>query len=597
MEEKDREFIDAVASVCSKFVHTVPHTFIKELLAILNKHTNTKFPKDPRTLLKTPRCTEIHEMDSGKYCHYGLENAVVSFLLDIEAHKYEIRRLEIIVNIDGAPLGKFSENGLWIISCSETILKNVEVVGIYHGPEKPKDCNTLLKMFHNEINQLIENGIEYNGKKYSVQFYILNCDAPAKAYVLNVKYHTGYFSCTKCEIEGSFKKKLFFPVEENTTLRTDEGFKNEQYFHDGTHTNSYQKGRTLLADIEGFGCVTNVPLDYMHLILLGILLKMIELWMNGPAKVRLSENLRQQLSEALLSLREFMPSDFSRKPRQFKNVRRLWRAHELRQFLLYSGPVVLKEFLKEEIYKHFLLLHYACTILLNETFCSHDEYLDCAEDLLKKFVSEFVDLYGEENVSHNVHNLLHIVNDARIFGALDNFSSFRFENKIMKIKRLVRQGYNVLQQIARRASESKNYQKEVTDKNSYNLSRSGPTIQNSGKFIETYLILKFGTIVLNCTDSKNKYILLKDGTYCECKYFYKTVDMSVQICYQKMDNNGSYYEYPHSSSKLEINVVSKSMDTETYTCGVNSFLAKVCRIPSTENRFVALPLIHTFQSD
>lgn len=121
----------------------------------------------------------------GEYCHYGLKNAIISFLVDLELQKVDTELLKIIVNIDGAPLAKSSDKGMWIIACSETYLKSVEIVGIYHGNAKPKDCNDLLFRFQAEMNELIENGLEYNKKKYSIQFYCLNYDAPAKAYVLN----------------------------------------------------------------------------------------------------------------------------------------------------------------------------------------------------------------------------------------------------------------------------------------------------------------------------------------------------------------------------------------------------------------------------
>lgn len=82
-------------------------------------------------------------------------------------------------------------------------------------------------------------------------------------------------------------------------------------------------------------------------------------------------------------------------------------------------------------------------------------YLNRAEDLLKAFVLDFQTLYGDKNVTFNVHNLLHIVGDVRKFGPMDSFSAFRFENYIGKVKKLVRKGDKLLTQIHRRLSEIK----------------------------------------------------------------------------------------------------------------------------------------------
>jgi len=68
-------------------------------------------------------------------------------------------------------------------------------------------------------------------------------------------------------------------------------------------------------------------------------------------------------------------------------------------------------------------------------------------------VTSFEILYGKEYISHNVHNLLHLCSDVRIFGPLDNFNAFRFENFMTSIKRLIRKNEKPLQQLIRRYSE------------------------------------------------------------------------------------------------------------------------------------------------
>lgn len=61
------------------------------------------------------------------------------------------------------------------------------------------------------------------------------------------------------------------------------------------------------------------------------------------------------------------------------------------------------------MYKNFLTLHVAISILINQAFCKKNYYLGYAENLLEHFVHSFGKLYGKACVSHNIHNLLHLV--------------------------------------------------------------------------------------------------------------------------------------------------------------------------------------------
>lgn len=94
----------------------------------------------------------------------------------------------------------------------------------------------------------------------------------AKAFLLNVKSHTGYNSCTKCTIEGDYiKNRTCFPLSRNASLRQDDKFRNFEY-------EDYQHGETILKDIPNFNLISNIALDSMHLIYLGVVRRLIILW-------------------------------------------------------------------------------------------------------------------------------------------------------------------------------------------------------------------------------------------------------------------------------------------------------------------------------
>lgn len=66
-----------------------------------------------------------------------------------------------------------------------------------------------------------------------------------------------------------------------------------------------------------------------------------------------------------------MPYEYHRKPRSLLDFR-LWKATEFRQFLLYTGPVVLKNILREDVYFNFLSLHVAMIILVSPVLSKHE---------------------------------------------------------------------------------------------------------------------------------------------------------------------------------------------------------------------------------
>lgn len=154
----------------------------------------------------------------------------------------------------------------------------------------------------------------------------------------------------------------------------------------------------------------------------------------------------------MVDLKPTAPSEFQRQPRSLKYWRQ-WNTTELRQFLLYTGPVVLKNIIKEDVYLNFLSLHLAIAIFSRNEYTQNDKYLEYANSLLKSFVETFEIKYGKEYISHNVHNLLHILNDVRRYGSLDKYSAFGFESYLFQIKKKVRKGARPLQQLAKRYVE------------------------------------------------------------------------------------------------------------------------------------------------
>lgn len=112
--------------------------------------------------------------------------------------------------------------------------------------------------------------------------------------------------------------------------------------------------------------VSQFPLDYMHLVCLGVMKKMLQIFVHGEIKaVKFSSRIIHKILQVLGNISAWIPSDFARKTRSLEELER-WKATELRLFLLYIGPVVLQNYLPQNYLLHFNSLHCAIRILCHE---------------------------------------------------------------------------------------------------------------------------------------------------------------------------------------------------------------------------------------
>lgn len=119
--------------------------------------------------------------------------------------------------------------------------------------------------------------------------------------------------------------------------------------------------------------------------------------------------------------------------------------------MLYWGPVVLKDSLPSELYDNFMLFSVGMYLLLSPSISG--EMLAFAHKLMVSFVEHFGALYGKDEIVYNVHHLIHLAEEYRRFGTLDNISGFPFENCLGRIKHLLRKPHQPLQQVVKRLSE------------------------------------------------------------------------------------------------------------------------------------------------
>ena len=174
------------------------------------------------------------------------------------------------------------------------------------------------------------------------------CDTPAWALIKGVVGHTGFGHFERCVVKGQYILNWVKCQKLNCSLRTDKTFRSEadRWNHIATSP---------LLKIKNFDMVYGLPLDYMHLVFLGVVKRLFTKVWQGTKPHRLSQNKKDVADNFLGSTKVWLPSEFKVKGNKlsFPNT---WKALEFRTFLLYIEPIAMESVLNEAKYEHFIYL-------------------------------------------------------------------------------------------------------------------------------------------------------------------------------------------------------------------------------------------------
>lgn len=163
-----------------------------------------------------------------------------------------------------------------------------------------------------------------------------------------------------------------------------------------------------------------------------------------------------EISEIMNKCNASRPFEIHRKIRTLDHIK-FWKGSEFSTFLHYVGIVVLKNHISNQEYELFLKLYCAVTICSTEAYT---HYLPVARNLFIDFIENHIDIYGEQSITMNIHNLSHVVDDIENFGPLNILSAYEFENYLHDLKLNLKPGDKPLEQIARRILEGISSSKE-----------------------------------------------------------------------------------------------------------------------------------------
>lgn len=368
---------------------------------------------------------------------------------------------------DGVPLFKSSKVSIWplFLAINELpyserfVQENLIFTGLWFGKSKPSMA-CFLKPFHDTLNTFFRSGFTVHCNHCSNYLNVRGllmcgtCDLPAKCMVLNMNQFNGQYGCASCMQPGTVLSvgkghaRTFPFIGENIAgpTRSHGDFINhgEEAFVSNKPVFGV-KGPSWLVNICP-DIIKGNAIDYMHCVLLGVVRRLLVLWFD-PKFSAMPFSMSSVVSVVDSNLARIRPPYFiKRHPSNIKEHSSHWKASDCRAWLFYYSIPVLFGVMKAEFFHHYLLFVEAIYIFNLDNISS--QQLEHGEDMIIKFCGMYASLYGDQHMSANIHQLLHLGDTVRQLGPLWVYSCFSFESVNGQLVKLFHGTQNPVIQIA-----------------------------------------------------------------------------------------------------------------------------------------------------
>jgi len=372
----------------------------------------------------------------------------------------EIYNISFMCNTDGLQIFESSLMSMWVFYLvvnelpphKRFLTENMLVAGIWVSSSKPHP-NIFLQPIYKDM-QTLKSGIMVKFFDDPTEHKIVGkllcdtMDSPARALFLNMKTHSGFYSCFKCYLKGVNNAEsggvTVFPFEKDVPLRNLEDHVNhvnyavqEKVIYKKDLMNTPEcsgvKGPTLL-----FYLLDNMfeatAIDSMHCVYLGCMRQILNLmfdsdYQNEPFSVHSKISVVNSLIKNV-----HVPHFLERTPQGVDKLVH-WKASELRTFMFYICLIVLHGVLRPDYFEHLVLFVHGVALLNTSSISDSD--IETSTRLLTKFVEQFQSLYGLRHMSSNIHLLLHLPLTVRLLGPLCIISCFKFEDLNGRVLNLI----------------------------------------------------------------------------------------------------------------------------------------------------------------
>lgn len=201
-------------------------------------------------------------------------------------------------------------------------------------------------------------------------------------------------------------------------------------------------------------------------------------------------------------------------------------------------------------------------------------------------------LYGPEYLNHNVHNLIHLADDCNLHGPLDQFSAFKYESFLYKLKESVKFSKILLQQAVNK------YQKALTlephNPINFPFLKSEMTIPTGVPIDGTFAAYKNlhcsnFEISINC---KNNCIVTYDGNSFDIEFICKMCpDQEIVLFRHQYFETTAFYNEPCDSKEI-FNFVNATNKSDKLIKILESVAYKCIRYPLCNQTTLIIPLLH-----
>ena len=319
-------------------------------------------------------------------------------------------------------------------------IENVIVVGILPGPGEPKlTANTFLKPLVEELQSLWKSKERFavSGnlfrKRIQAGLICVSCDIPAARKIGGFMGHMANQGCSKCRKEffkqgrldfSGFNRECWPPRVSNDHKRdakeslletTPTAQQNKCAVHGARYS--------VLHELEYFDCIRFFVIDPMHNLYLGTAKHMMkDVWLNEEAPLINSADFEkmQEMVDSMVT-----PQDIGRIPGKIANCFGSFTADQWQSWTVVYSLCALQGILPENHLSCWTSFVTACKILGKKTISIAD--IETGDKYLMQFLNQFVDLYGSEFVTPNMHLHAHLRECLSDFGPMHGFWCFSFE--------------------------------------------------------------------------------------------------------------------------------------------------------------------------
>lgn len=497
---------------------------------------------------------------------------------------------------DGVPIFKSSKFSMWPFFLVINELpyqerfkrENMIMAGLWFGPKKPS-ANLFMETFRGDLEKL-SRGVFFetagNDEPISVRGFVIcgTCDLAAKAQFMNMKQYNGYYGYQNCKQKGEQKNRIHVylyskSLEMRTTTESIE-FARMAIVQGGDVYGV--KGPTVLSNIV-YKYIESTAIDLMHCGFVNLAKKIAWLLFDSDNHDK-SFSLRKFVSIINKRMLEISPPNFvPRLPRSIDDIA-YWKASELKLFLLVYSLPILVDMMEPVYFKHHRDLVYGI-YLLNQVSVSA-EMINQASELLNKYVSEFGKLYGEVNMTCNLHLLLHLPEVVRRLGPLWVTSCFPLENMNGVLKSFIHGtkyvdiqvcssvswffNYSVLKErYLTRESEAYEFCKRLETKSRLKTQLIGENVSIVGgceklQYIQPWIMYCLRNMDVNERKIHIFYRLLKKDLLVDSNHY--TRERKTKSCTIEYSLNGVHYI---GTVELYVKICNCECEKECYNCDEN----------------------------